>query len=121
MNPEFPTQIPAEMREFAERSVVQARKAFEGFMGAIQKASGDVEGAAASAQTNVKDASRKAVTFAEQSVTSAFDLAERLVHAKDVQEVMRLQAEYLQQQLAAVQEQARELGDAVSKASGVKK
>ncbi len=31
-------QIPTEVREFAEKSVEQARKAFEGFSGAAQKA-----------------------------------------------------------------------------------
>ena len=120
MNPEFPTQIPAEMREFAERSVVQARKAFEGFMGTVQKTTSDAD-TAFSAAPGVQDMSRKAVSFAERNVTSAFDLAEKLVHAKDVQEVLRLQAEYLQQQMAAIQEQAREMGDAMTKATGVKK
>jgi len=121
MTNEFPTQIPAEMREFAGRSVAQARKAFEGFIGAVHKTAGDVDAATNSAHTGVKDAGSKAVAFAEKSVTSAFDLAEKLVQAKDVQEVLRLQAEYLQQQMAAYQEQARELGDAVQKAAGVKK
>lgn len=117
MTPEFTPQIPAEMREMAERSVAQARKAFEGFMGAVQKTSGDVDSAAASAQSGVKGVSEKAVAFAQRNVTSAFDLAQKLVHAKDVQEVLALQAEYLQQQLAALQEQTRELGEAVGKAA----
>src|SRR5438094_405672 len=42
-----PYDIPPEMREFAERSVAQARKAFEGFFGAVQKTSGALEGTAA--------------------------------------------------------------------------
>ena len=41
-------EIPTEMRDFAEKSVDQARKAFESFIGAAQKASTDAEGAAAS-------------------------------------------------------------------------
>jgi phasin len=118
---EFPTQIPAEMRDFAERSVVQARKAFEGFMGAVQKSTGAVDTAAFAPAAGVKDVSQKAVAFAEKNVTSAFDLAEKLVHAKDVQEVIALQTEYLKSQMAAIQEQTRELGDVVQKATGVKK
>ena len=35
---QVPYEIPAEMRDFAEKSVEQARKAFEGFIGAAQKA-----------------------------------------------------------------------------------
>ena len=35
---QLPYEIPAEMRDFAEKSVEQARKAVEGFFGAAQKA-----------------------------------------------------------------------------------
>lgn len=112
-------QIPAEMREFAERSVVQARKAFEGFMGAVHKTASSME--AASGAGPAKEVGAKAVAFAESNVNAAFDLAEKLVHAKDVQEVLALQAEYLKKQMEAVQQQARELGDVVQKAAGVNK
>lgn len=115
-----PYEIPTEMREFAERSVSQARKAFEGFMGAIHKTGGTVDGATSSAQGTAKDVTLKAVTFAEKNVTSAFDLAEKLVHAKDVQEVLQLQAEYVRSQMEAIQAQTKELGEAVQKATGVK-
>lgn len=111
-------QIPAEMRDFAERSVVQARKAFEGFMGAIHQTTQGMESAAA---PGVKDVGGKAVAFAERNVSAAFDLAEKLVHAKDAQEVLALQAEYLKQQMEAVQQQALEMGEAFQKAAGVKK
>lgn len=113
-----PYDIPPEMREFAERSVAQARKAFEGFMGAVQKTSGALESAAL---PGAKDMSAKAVAFAETNVNSAFDLADKLVHAKDMQDVMAIQADYLKTQLAAIEAQMKELGDAVQKATGVKK
>jgi phasin len=114
----FQPQVPAEMREFAERSVVQARKAFEGFMGAVHKTTESMEAATGG---GAKDISAKAVSFAENNVNAAFDLAEKLVHAKDVQEVLALQAEYLKAQMEAVQQQAKEMGDAMQKAAGVKK
>jgi phasin len=114
-----PYDIPPEMREFAERSVAQARKAFEGFMGAIQKTTGALDNAPAI--PGAKDMSVKAVAFAESNVNSAFDLADKLVHAKDMQDVMSIQADYLKTQLAAIEAQMKELGDAVQKATGVKK
>ena len=43
MTNEFPQQIPPEMREFAGRSVAQARKAFEGFIDAVAKSRDDLE------------------------------------------------------------------------------
>lgn len=111
-------QIPAEMRDLAERSVAQARKAFETFMGAVHRTSGAVDNVAPNGAREVGD---KAVSFAESNVNAAFDLAEKLVKAKDIQEVMALQAEYLQRQLQSAQEQARELGETFQKAAGVKK
>jgi phasin len=115
-----PYDIPTEMRDFADRSVSQARKAFETFMGAIRKTTGTVDGATSTAQVTAKDVTGKAVAFAEKNVSAAFDLAEKLVHAKDVQEVMQLQAEYLRTQLEAIQTQAKELGETMQKASGLK-
>ena len=114
-------EIPAEMRDFAERSVAQARKAFEGFMGAVQKTANVVDGGANPALTGVKEVSSKAVGFAEKNVNAAFDLAEKLVHAKDINEVIALQTEYVKSQMEAIQSQTRELGSTVQAVAGVKK
>lgn len=114
-------EIPTEMRDFADRSVAQARKAFEGFMGAVHKASETVDGATGNVSSTAKDATAKAVGYAEQNVAAAFDLAAKMVHAKDVQEVMKLQTEFVQAQMAAIQTQAKEIGAAVQKATGFTK
>ncbi|HWG06209.1 MAG TPA: phasin [Beijerinckiaceae bacterium] len=113
-------EIPTEMRDFAERSVAQARKAFEGFMGAVQKTTGSVDGPAIPGFAGAKDVSLKAVSFAEANVNAAFDLAEKLVHAKDLQEVLAIQSDYVKAQMAAIQSQTKELGEVVQKATGFK-
>jgi phasin len=120
---ETPYQIPTEMRDFAEKSVEQARKAFEGFMGAAQRAAGTVEGTAETVQTNAKDLTAKAFEAAETNVNAAFELARNLVQAKDLQEVMALQTEYLKTQFSAVQSQAKDLGALIQSvtASTIKK
>ena len=116
-----PYEIPTEMREFAERSVAQARKAFEGFMSAVHKTTGSVDASSNPMLSGAKDVSTKAVAFAESNVNAAFDMAERLVHAKDFQEVMAIQTEYLKAQMETVQAQSRELGESMQKVSFVKK
>jgi phasin len=103
-------EVPSEMRDFAEKSVEQARKAFEGFIGAAQKAAGAMEAAPFPMPPQMKDMGAKAMSFAESNVKAAFDLAQNLVHAKDMQEVLALQSEYVRAQMTAIQEQARELG-----------
>lgn len=109
-----PYEIPAEMRDFAEKSVQQARKAFEGFMGAVQKSTSNVEEATQTTSQNLKDASVKAATYAEANVKAALDLAEKLVKAKDMQEVLALQSEFVKAQMESVQTQAKELGQTIS-------
>lgn len=102
-------QIPNEVRDFAEKSVEQARKAFEGFAGAAQKAL-DTSADMPFGLPAAKDVSSKALSFAEANVNAAFDLAQKLVHAKDPQEVFKLQSEFVQAQLKTIQEQTKELG-----------
>ena len=103
-------EIPAEMRDFAEKSVEQARKAIDGFMGAAQKTVDTLEGSANTVQSSAKDATRKTFTYAEQNIAAAFDLAQKMVRAKDVQEAMPYQAEYVRSQFEAMQAQMKELG-----------
>ena len=109
-------EIPAEVREFAEKTVDQARKAFDSFVAAAQKASAQSEAAAETLTTNAKDLSAKAISFAESNVKAAFDLAEKLVQAKDPKEFLTIQSEFLKEQVATVTEQTKALGEAVKKA-----
>jgi phasin len=112
-----PFEIPSELRDFAERSVDQARKAFEGFVSVAQQAVGSVDGAAATTENSVKSASSKVLGFAEQNVNAAFDLAHKLVQAKDPQEAFALQSEFLKTQLNALQAQAKEFGALIQKSA----
>jgi phasin len=109
-------EIPPEVREFAEKTVEQARKAFDGYVAAAQKAAAQTEAAAENAAAGVKDVSSKAISYAEANVKAAFDLAENLVKAKDPKEILAIQSEYLKAQVAAVQEQTKALGEAVKAA-----
>lgn len=109
-------EIPAEVREFAEKTVDQARKAFDSFVAAAQKASAQSEAAAETLTSSAKEVSTKAITFAEANVKAAFDLAEKLVKAKDPKEFLSIQSEFLKSQVATVQEQTKALGEAVKKA-----
>jgi phasin len=103
-------EIPTEMRDFAEKSVEQARKAFEGFVGAAQKAAGQADDTASNVQANARAVGGKAIGFAQENMRSAFDHAQRLVRAKDMNEVMSIQSEYMRSQLSTIQEQVKQLG-----------
>jgi phasin len=110
-----PFDIPNELRDFAERSVEQARKAFEGFLAVAQRASGVASDATNTSQSGAKSVSAHVLACTEQNVNAAFDLAHKLVKAKDPQEALALQSEYLRAQLAALQTQTKELGSIIQK------
>jgi phasin len=110
-------EIPPEMRAFAEKGVEQARQAFDGFISAAHNAVATFEGQAESARKGAKDVTEKAITFAQQNVASSFELVQQLMQAKDVQEALQLQSDYVKRQMQTLTEQARELGEASSKAA----
>ena len=111
-------EIPAEMRAFAEKSVEQARKAFDTFVAAAQHAVTTAETQAKGAHSNAREAGALAMRFAERNIASSFEYAQKLVQAKDPQEVLALQAEYTKKQIAALTEQAKELSQKAAKITG---
>ena len=107
--------IPNEMRAFAEQSVTQARKAFDGFIDAANKAMGQLQGHAKAAQSSASELAHKSMTYAEQNVAATFEFAQKLMRAKDPSEVMALQSEYVSRQMQTLSAQAQELGQTASK------
>ena len=65
---------------------------------AAQQAASQLEGQSAAAQAGAKDVGKKAMTFAERNIQASFEFAQKLLRAKDPQEVMRLQAELTTEQ-----------------------
>jgi phasin len=115
MDPLKPFEVPADMRKFAEQSVDQARKAFESFVSTAQKAISDMEGRAEAARSGALDVGSRAMSFAERNMAASFEFAQNLVRAKDAEEVLRIQTDYVKRQLQTLNEQAKELADAAAK------
>ena len=110
-------EIPPDMRVFAEKSVEQAKQAFDGFVTAASRAVSALEGQTETARLGAKDVAEKAMTFAQKNVAGSFEFMQKLVQAKDFQEVLRLQADYVKTQMQVLAEQAKELGESTTKAA----
>ena len=110
-------EIPKDVRSMAEASVEQARKTFEKFLASAQEAAGSLEERGATVRAGARDISSKAFNYAEHNVKASLDYAEQLVKAKDVSEVMRLHSEYVQVQMRALADQAKDMGQTVSRAA----
>ena len=116
-DPTWNFDVPTQMRQFAEQSVEQAKKAVDGFLTAAQKTASTLETQANTAQSGAKDVREKVMGFAEENINNSFAFAQRLVRAKDIQEVMALQQEFLKQQMQQMQSQAKDLGTSAVQAA----
>ena len=111
-------EIPAEMRNFAEKSMEQAKQAFDSFVAATQEAVNTVESRAANARTGVKDVVDLAMRFAERNMAASFEFAQRLLNAKDAKDATAIHAEFVNSQIAALTDQAKELSKKAAKLAG---
>ena len=98
-------EVPAELRELAERTIEQAEKAFGMFFDAASKSMSSVPGAGS-------EISKQALTYTEQNMKAAFEHARKLVHATDLQEAMRIQSDFLRSQFTSAGEHMREIAGA---------
>ena len=111
-------EIPAEMRNFAEKSLQQAKQAFDSFITATQEAVNTVESRAVHARSGAKDVVDLAMHFAERNTAASFEFAQRLVNAKDAKEATAIHADYVRTQIATLTDQAKELSKQTSKMAG---
>lgn len=110
-------EIPQEMRSFAEKSVEQAKTAFDNYMSQATKAMGAAEGQADAVTSGARDVGRQALGFAEENVAAAFAFAERLVKARDPQEIMQLQSEFAKQTMQKLADQTKAMSEQVQTAA----
>jgi phasin len=110
-------EIPKDVRSMADAGFDQARKTFEKFLAGAQATAGSLEERGATARASAKDVTAKAMTYAEKNVQASLDHAQSLLHAKDLGDVMRLHAEYVQSQMRSLAEQASEMGQIVGRAA----
>jgi len=67
-------------------------------------------------QAGTKDAAQKALSAAEQNLQASLDYAERLVRARDLQEITQIQSEFARTQTEAMQAQMKEYGSVIQSA-----
>jgi len=112
-----PFDIPDQMRDAADKSVEQARRAFDQFIDATQKAVAKAEGSVKSMREGAADVNRQALAFVEENIAASFELAQKLVRAHTVEEVAAVQQEFLRRQMAAAAEQGKAIGTMMGRAT----
>ena len=94
----------------AGQTMEQARGAMENYLNFFQKSMSASPWAGTELNKKVAD-------YAQQNVATAFGFAQQLTQAKDLQDVVRIQTEFLQTQMKSFTEQAKDLTETATKAA----
>jgi len=103
-------EIPAAMREMAERSVEQARSAYVQFMEMARQAQDMVSKSSDAVASSAREVQARALRYAQENMDSSFTFASDLARARDLREFLEIQQRYAQKQAMTYTQQAQELG-----------
>jgi hypothetical protein len=101
-------RIPENVQAFAEDSVAKSREAYTKMNAATQDGVKAMQEIVLAAQAGAKSFGEKMMHTASVNAEAAFDAAEAMAKAKTLPEMARLQATFVQQQLAAASAQTKE-------------
>ena len=101
-------RIPENVQAFAEDSVAKTRDAYTKLNAAAQDGVKAMQEIVLAAQAGAKSFGEKMLHTASVNAEAAFDAAEAMARAKTVPEIARLQASFIQQQLATASTQTKE-------------
>jgi hypothetical protein len=107
---------PAEkMREIAQTTLDKAKDAVSKYIAETQKIREKADSGVRATYSGVKEMNDKAVAYAEANVVAGFELAEKLLQAKDPQEMGTVYQNHLKEQMEKMTAQFREFGSLISK------
>lgn len=104
------TKPSEDLSRTASQTMKQASGAMENYLNFFQKAMPASPWAGA-------ELSKKVADYAQQNITAASAFAQRLTQAKDFQDLVGIQTEFLQTQMKSLTEQAADLGEMVTKSA----
>ena len=107
------------MREMAQTTLDKAKEAVSKYMAESQKLREKADSSVRATYSTAKEMNEKAVTFAEANVHAGFELAERLLQAKNPQEMGTIYQSHLKELMEKMNAQFRELGSMISKPAPV--
>jgi phasin len=103
------TTVPESVRALAEKTVNQARDAYERGKGALEESIDSLERSFDAAGQGATAYNRKLIDIAQRNLNSGFDLAKSLAGAKNLAEIVELQSAFIRNQFDVFAGQANEI------------
>ncbi len=104
-----PVEIPAAYREIAEKSVAQAKEAYEKLKTAAEEASEVIEESYTTASKGAADYGALVIEALRANTNANFDFARDLLSVKSLSEVIELSTAHARKQFEAVTAQTKDL------------
>jgi phasin len=111
----IPFQVPEQVREFAEKGVLQAREGYAKFKDAAETHNGTVQAVVTSATRGTTDVSAKMLEIAKTNTNASFDFMQDLLGTKSPAAALELWTAFTRRQLEAFTGQSRELAELTQK------
>jgi hypothetical protein len=106
----FPgAQVPATLRDLAERNISQTRALYERSKDAVQAVLVSWNKSFGAANQGAVALNLKIIDITERNISTGFDLAMKLAGAQNVTEAVEMQSAYWRKQLGQMQTQAEEV------------
>jgi phasin len=102
-------EVPAAFREFAEKSVTQAKDSWEKMKAATEEATDLIENSYATASKGAADYGLKMIEAARANTNATFDYATELMTVKSLSEAVELSTAHMRKQYEAMTGQAKDL------------
>lgn len=103
------TPLPEAMRAVAEKNVAHTREVYERSKDALEAALETLERSFDALGQGTTALNHKVIDIAQRNINSGFDLAVSLTAAKNLAEVIELQAAYWRKQFGVLADQAKEV------------
>lgn len=108
-------EIPASVRDFAEKGAAQAKDTYAKIKVAAEEASSAFEGAYSTASKGASTLGLKVLESARTNTNASFDHAIALFGVKTFSDVIELNTAFLRKQAEAVSAQTKEFGELAQK------
>ena len=104
-------EVPPQVRAFAVKSVDQAERAISSFMESATKS-------VAMVPSPMNDVAQQTLATTEKNLKASFEHARKLMNAKDINEVIQLQTDFLRKQFGVATEQSKQMTGGIASAEG---
>jgi phasin len=101
---------PENVRAMLTESNGRLRKAIAEYFDLLEKG-------LSSSQLPVADQAKQFCGYMQRNVTATFDLGDKLIQAKDMQDAVKIQSDFFQDQMRSLTDHAKSMGESAMKAA----